>query len=146
MKIETHGMTACMALSLMLSLSVAPDLTAQGRVVLPKGSVILVTTTAPLESNTAKVGQTFETVVSDSVRVDSYSVIPAGSVIRGVVSVAQVATRQKSGVIQVAFDRLTLPGGASFDLVGRLTSTDSAERRQIDTPAALDDVELDLPR
>lgn len=110
----------------------ATALGAQGRVVLPENSVILVRTTTALESNTARVGQTFETIVSDSVGADQYIVIPAGSRIRGVVSFVQPADRQRSGVIEVNFDRLTLPGGASYPLDGKLTSTNATERRQID--------------
>src|SRR6185295_3673859 len=45
----------------------------------------------------------------------------------------QPADRQRSGVIQVDFDRLTLPGGASYPLDGKLTSTNATERRQIDS-------------
>ena len=110
----------------------APQLTAQTRVVLPEGSVILVRTTSPLESATARQGQTFETIVIDTVRVDNFTVIPAGSRIRGVITAAQAATRQQSGAIQVHFDRLTLPNGSAVALNGRLTSTDAAERRQIE--------------
>jgi peptidoglycan hydrolase-like protein with peptidoglycan-binding domain len=44
----------------------------------------------------------------------------------------QPATRQRSGVMQVAFDRLILANGASVGIAGRLTSTDSTERRQIE--------------
>lgn len=115
----------CVALS-------ATALPAQGRIALPEGSVIIVRTTTPLESSTARVGQTFETIVSDTVTADEYTVIPAGSRIRGVVSFAQAADRQRSGVIQVNFDRLILPGGASYPLNAKLTSTDAAERRQIE--------------
>jgi peptidoglycan hydrolase-like protein with peptidoglycan-binding domain len=50
-----------------------------------------------------------------------------------VVSYVQPATRQQSGVIEVSFDRLTLSDGTAFTIAGRLTSTDSAERRQIET-------------
>ena len=110
----------------------AAALPAQGRIVLPEGSVIIVRTTTPLESSTARAGQTFETVVADTVTADEYTVIPAGSRIRGVVSFAQAADRQRSGVIEVNFDRLTLPGGASYPLNAKLTSTDAAERRQIE--------------
>jgi len=120
------GLLSCMALS-------ATALEAQGRIVLPEGSVIIVRTTAPLESNTARTGQTFETVVADTVRADNYTVIPAGSRIRGVVTFAQAADRQRSGVIEVNFDRLMLPGGATLPLSGKLTSTDAAERRQIES-------------
>lgn len=111
----------------------ASQVSAQTRIVLPEGSVILVRTSSPLESTTAKVGQTFETIVIDTVRVDNYTVIPAGSRVRGVVAFAQAASRQRSGVIQVDFDRLTLPDGTAYALNGRLTSTDAAERRQIES-------------
>ena len=114
-----------------LALAAASTSSAQSRVVLPAGSVIIVRTTAPLQSATAKSGQTFDTNVEESVGVDEFTVIPAGSKIRGVVSLATPATRQQSGVIEVVFDRLTLPNGSTFPIEGKLTSTDSAERRQI---------------
>ncbi len=124
----TRGLSA-----LSFLLAAAPHLSAQNRVVLPEGSVILVRTTTPLESATAKPGQTFETVVVDTVRIDNFTVIPAGSRIRGAVAFAQAATRQQSGVIEVNFDRLRLPDGTAYNLNGRLTSTDAAERRQIES-------------
>src|SRR5215203_1929765 len=94
---------AGVALALVLA---APPIAAQSRVVLPAGSVILVRTTTPLQSASAQTGQSFETTVSEAVGVDEYSVIPAGSRIRGVVSVARPATKQQSGVIEVTFDRI----------------------------------------
>jgi peptidoglycan hydrolase-like protein with peptidoglycan-binding domain len=118
---------------LALAFVAASAASAQNRVVLPAGTVIIVRTTAPLQSATAKSGQTFETNVEESIGVDEFTVIPAGSKIRGVVSLATPATRQQSGVIQVVFDRLMLPNGSTFQINGKLTSTDSAERRQIDS-------------
>ncbi|HEX4935569.1 MAG TPA: hypothetical protein VFV33_20450, partial [Gemmatimonadaceae bacterium] len=115
----------------LLALAAVPALPAQSRVVLPAGTVLIGRTTAPLQSATATVGQTFEVTVDDAVGVDGYSVIPGGSRIRGVITVARAATRQESGVLEVVFDRLLLADGASFTLAGKLTSTDSAERRQI---------------
>jgi peptidoglycan hydrolase-like protein with peptidoglycan-binding domain len=108
---------------------------AQSRVVLPAGSVIIVRTTAPLQSASVKTGQMFETNVEESVGVDEFTVIPAGSKIRGVVTLATPATRQQSGVIEVVFDRLMLSNGSTFPINGKLTSTDSAERRQIESDA-----------
>jgi peptidoglycan hydrolase-like protein with peptidoglycan-binding domain len=116
-----------------LAFVAASTATAQSRVVLPAGSVIIVRTTAPLQSATVKTGQMFETNVEESVGVDEFTVIPAGSKIRGVVSLATPATRQQSGVIEVVFDRLMLPNGSTFPITGKLTSTDSAERRQIES-------------
>ncbi len=106
---------------------------AQSRVVLPSGSVIIVRTTSALQSATARASQAFETTVSESVGIDEYTAIPAGSRIRGVIQVARAATRQQSGVIEVVFDRLTLPDGTALPITGKLTSTDSAERRQINS-------------
>jgi peptidoglycan hydrolase-like protein with peptidoglycan-binding domain len=119
--------------TLCFTLLAASGLAAQTRLVLPEGSVIIVRTSSALESATAKVGQTFETVVIDTIRVNNYTVIPAGSRIRGVVTFAQAADRQRSGVIEVNFDRLALPDGKAYGLSGKLTSTDAAERRQIES-------------
>ena len=122
---------AALAAALALAVAWAPA-AAQSRVVLPAGSVILVRTTSPLQSASAQTGQSFETTVTETVGVDEYSVIPAGSRIRGVVSMARPATRQQSGVIDVVFDRLTLADGTVLPITGKLTSTDSTERRQIE--------------
>lgn len=129
--IRTNSLSG--TLSLWFTLLASSGLAAQARTVLPEGSVIIVKTSSALESATAKVGQTFETVVVDTVRIDNYTAIPAGSRIRGVVTFAQPADRQRSGVIEVNFDRLTLTDGKAYTLSGRLTSTDAAERRQIES-------------
>jgi peptidoglycan hydrolase-like protein with peptidoglycan-binding domain len=120
-------------MTLCVLLTAVPALSAQTRIVLPEGSVIIVRTSSPLESASARSGQTFETVVTDTVRVDNYTVVPAGSRIRGVVTLAQAASRQRSGVMEIGFDQLTLPDGSALALSGKLTSTDAAERRQIDS-------------
>jgi peptidoglycan hydrolase-like protein with peptidoglycan-binding domain len=101
------------------------------RVSLPAGTVIIVRTTEPLQSASAQTGQTFTTNVEESIGVDEYTVIPAGSRIRGVITTARAATRQQSGVIEVSFDQLLLADGSTVPIRGKLTSTDSAERRQI---------------
>ena len=122
------------AIGAAISLSAAQVSHAQ-RVVLPTNSVIIVRTQTALESSTATQGMTFETVVEDTVGVDNYTVIPEGSRIRGVVTYVRPATRSQSGVIEVDFNRLTLSDGTSYAIQGRLTSTDPAERRQIDSMA-----------
>jgi peptidoglycan hydrolase-like protein with peptidoglycan-binding domain len=129
---RTKSLAAAMW-TLFFTVLAASGLSAQTRIVLPEGSVIIVRTSSALESANAKVGQTFETVVVDTIRVDNYTVIPAGSRIRGVVTFAQAADRQRSGVMEVNFDRLSLPDGKAYSLAGKLTSTDAAERRQIES-------------
>ena len=133
MRLIPHGTSRRTLWGIGLALIAASTATAQSRLVLPAGSVIIVRTTAPLASASARTGQTFETTVEESVGIDEYSVIPSGSRIRGSVTLVTPATRQQSGVIEVVFDRLTLPDGTTFPIVGRLTSTDSAERRQIES-------------
>lgn len=119
--------------SIALAFCAASAASAQSRIVLPAGTVIIVHTTTPLQSATARTGQTFDTNVEESVGVDEYTAIPAGSKIRGRVTLATPATRQQSGVIDVVFDRITLPNGSSFPISGKLTSTDPAERQQIES-------------
>ena len=106
---------------------------AQTRLTLPAGTVIIVQTSTALQSISARTGQTFETTVVDAIGLDNYTVVPAGSRIRGTITFAQPANRQQSGVIEVDFNRLLLADGTSYPIVGRLTSTDAAERRQIDS-------------
>lgn len=112
------------------AVSAAPAV-AQSRFVLPAGTVIIVRTTTALESATAQVGQRFETTVEQNLNVDDYSVLPSGSRISGTVTMSRAATRSQSGVIDVHFDRLILSDGSMVPIAGHLTSTDSAERRQI---------------
>jgi peptidoglycan hydrolase-like protein with peptidoglycan-binding domain len=119
--------------ALAVALAATSVASAQSRVVLPAGSVIIVRTNEALQSASARPGQTFLTNVQESIGVDEFTVIPAGSQIRGVVQMATPATRQQSGVIDVVFDRLILPNGSTFQIQGKLTSTDSAERRQIES-------------
>ena len=128
--IQRHNVFAAI-----LALGLAAPLHAQTRATLPAGSVILVRTEQALLSAQAQVGQTFETSVVEPVSVNGYTLIPAGSRIRGAVTYVQPATRDRSGVMQIAFNRVTLPGGGAFAIVGKLTSTDSTERRQIDSRA-----------
>lgn len=121
--------------AVLLAMMALQPAVAQGRGVLPAGTVIFVSTRQALESQAVRTGQTFETDVVDTVAADGYTLIPSGSRIRGVVTFAQPATRQQSGVIEVTFDRVMLSDGSQYQMAGRLTSTDSAERRQIDSNA-----------
>lgn len=119
----------------LLSLFAVSGLSAQTRLTLPEGSVIIVRTATALQSSTAQAGQSFGTFVTDTVRLDAYTVIPAGSRIRGTISYVKPATRQESGVMQIDFNQLILPDGTTYPIVAKLTSTDAEERRQIDASA-----------
>ena len=104
----------------------------QQRVLLPEGTVLTVTTDQRLTSASMTQGAAFTTTVEDSVNVEGHTVIPAGSRIAGVVTFVRPATRNDSGVLGVEFDELRLARGGTVAIEGKLTSTDPAERRQID--------------
>ena len=122
---RSAGLTA--ALLLIAALPVSAQ-----RPVLPAGTVITVKTTTALQSSTMKQGDTFETVIDEDIVADQMVVIPAGSRVRGVVALASKATRQESGVLDIVFDRLMHTDGVTYSIQGKLTSTDTTERRQID--------------
>ena len=106
---------------------------AQVQVILPEGSVFTVRTTTPLSSASARQGAAFQTTVTDSVLVEGFTVIPAGSRVTGIVTAVRPADDRQSGVLGVSFDELRIPDGTTIAIDGRLTSTDPAERRQIDS-------------
>ena len=99
------------------------------RVVLPAGSVIIVRTTAPLQSASVKQGQMFETNVEESVGVDEFTVIPAGSKVRGVV--ACQPSRYAIGCHRCVFDR-PCSNGSTFPH-GSAHHTDSGRETAIET-------------
>ncbi|CAN5849143.1 hypothetical protein BH20GEM1_BH20GEM1_17970 [soil metagenome] len=120
------------ALAAIAPLALPAPASAQQRFLLPEGTVLAVTTDQRLSSATMTQGTRFTTTVEDSVRVDGYTVIPAGSRIGGIVSVVRRADRDESGVLGVEFDELRLTDGRTITIDGKLTSTDPAERRQIE--------------
>lgn len=123
---------AVLALTAGLGAGATGELAAQQRILLPEGTVLAVRTDQRLSSATMTRGTRFTTTVEDSVRVEGYTVIPAGSRIGGVVTFVRPANRQDSGVLGVTFDQMQLAGDGTVDVDGKLTSTDPAERRQID--------------
>ena len=116
----------------LIALAGAGPAAAQQRVLLPEGTVLTIRTDQRLSSATMNQGTRFTTTVEDSVRVDGHTVIPAGSRIAGVVTLVRRAGNGNSGVLGVEFDELRLVGDGTIAIEGKLTSTDPAERRQID--------------
>lgn len=124
--------TTCTVLAVASALLAPRAMSAQQRVLLPEGTVLTVTTDQRLNSASLTQGAAFTTTVEDSINVEGYTVIPAGSRIAGVVTIVRRASRNESGVLGVEFDELRIAGGGTVAIEGKLTSTDPAERRQID--------------
>jgi hypothetical protein len=86
-----------------------------------------------LSSKTAHVGDKFTATVSVPVYVDGREAIPAGATIEGRVTQVTPAKRMnKSGLIAIDFDSITLPNGLNTQIVGILTSDDPDTQKQID--------------
>jgi hypothetical protein len=86
-----------------------------------------------LSSKTAHVGDKFTATVSVPVYVDGREAIPAGATIEGRVTQVTPAKRMnKSGMIAIEFDSISLPNGLSTQIVGVLTSDDPETQKQID--------------
>lgn len=86
-----------------------------------------------LSSKTAHVGDKFTATVSVPVYVDGKEAIPAGTTIEGRVTQVTPAKRMnKSGMIAIDFDSITLPNGLNTQIVGVLTSDDPEAQKRID--------------
>ena len=79
--------------------------------VIPVGQEIDVRLQDNLRSDTARAEDRFEATTMVDLRKDGEVLVPAGSVVRGIVSGAQAAGRlNRTGRLTLAFDRLTLDG------------------------------------
>jgi hypothetical protein len=103
---------------------------AQNRLTLPSGTVLELRTDSALNSDTARVGDTFTNTVTKSVFINGAIAVPENSTVQGRVISVQPAKRQEPGVLGVAFDRLTV-NGRPYAIDGTLTSLDPKEREQI---------------
>lgn len=102
------------------------------RLLLPEGTVLTVRTDTSLNSETARQGQRFTTTVTDTVRVEGFTAIPAGATIEGVIALAREADDRRSGVLGLDFTGIRFPDGRTVSIDGKLTSTDPEERRRIE--------------
>ena len=101
----------------------------QGSNDIPVGTEFDVRLSNPLSSDTAQVEDRFEATTLVDLRQENRVVVPAGSVMRGVVSSVKKAGRiERTGSLTVAFDRLTI-GARSYPI--RATVTDALESEGI---------------
>jgi hypothetical protein len=98
-------------------------------VTIPVGTLLDVRVQSRLSSETAKVEDRFEaTTVADLTR-DGKVVVPAGSVLRGVVAAVDKATRgDRKGSLTLTFDRITVNGKA-YDIKSTVTHKVEASAR-----------------
>jgi hypothetical protein len=99
-----------------------------GRTTIPEGQEIDVRLERQLSSDTAQVEDRFEgTTVADLSTDTNTVLIPAGSVMRGVVSSVNRATRtDRKGSLTVAFDQITI-NGRTYPMRGTVTQALESE-------------------
>ncbi|MGE0445365.1 MAG: hypothetical protein AB7P99_09055 [Vicinamibacterales bacterium] len=90
---------------------------------IPVGHELDVRLQAPLSSATAKVEQRFEATTVADIMQDGRVLVPAGSVVRGVVSSVDPAGRglDRAGRMTLSFDQITV-NGRTYDLRAQATS------------------------
>ena len=79
---------------------------------IPQGTVISLKLLDPIGSNRSMLGDQFDLMITDNVKVDNTVVIPQGSVVRGSVEAVKApAMLYKGGVIRLYFDHIVSSTG-----------------------------------
>jgi hypothetical protein len=98
-----------------------------GMIEIPSGTEIDARLQAPLNSGTAQVEDRFEATTLVDVSANGRVVIPAGSVMRGVVTAVEPATRtNRTAKMTVSFDQVTVNGRA-YPIRGTVTQAIQGE-------------------
>src|SRR5688572_24919740 len=101
--------------------------TARGSFEIPSGTEIDVRLSNNLNSGTAQVEDRFEGTTLVDVNVDGRTAIPAGSVMRGVITAVEPATRtNRTARMTVSFDQVTVNGRA-YPMRGTVTEAIEGE-------------------
>ena len=109
------------------STSTRPAALPPGTVEIPVGTEIDVRLQSPLNSGTNQVEDRFEATTLVDVGVNSRVVIPAGSVMRGVVTAVEPATRtNRTARLTVSFDQVTV-NGTPYQIRGTVTQAIEGE-------------------
>ena len=105
----------------------APTATSGTGVEVPSGTEVDVRLTNALNSGTVKVEDRFEGTTLVDVNVNGRTAIPAGSVLRGIVSSVEPATRtNRTAKMTVSFDQVTV-NGRNYPIRGTVTQAIQGE-------------------
>jgi hypothetical protein len=100
---------------------------------LPRGYVLLLRLDTRLDSNRTRPSDRFHARIDEAITDEAGSmVLPANLLVVGhVQDVTPAQMGRRSGIIEIAFDRLVMPDGRELPLKGILTSADANERRKL---------------
>jgi hypothetical protein len=106
-----------------IALLIMPAVASADSTTIPKGTSVDLALETGLDSNVAKVGDTFRAKVVQPLYVEGQLILPAGTIVHGEVdTVKSVRDGARSGVIGVKFVRMELPSGETRDIDAKLIS------------------------
>jgi hypothetical protein len=79
-------------------------------ITVPAGTILTVTVTTPISSETAQVGDSWSGVVKNNVVVGEKTVIPSGSTVSGTVSAVKSAAKGDRAMLDLAIGSMTVEG------------------------------------
>jgi len=101
--------------------------TTRGTAEIPAGTEMDVRLSNTLDSGTAQVEDRFEGTTLVDLNIDGRTLVPAGSIVRGVVTAVEPATRtNRTAKMTVSFDQLTV-NGRSYPMRGTVTQAIEGE-------------------
>ncbi len=100
---------------------------------LPRGYVIILRMDTRLDSSQVRPSDRFHARIDEAITDEAgRMVLPANLLVVGHIKEATPAQmRRRSGIIEIAFDRLVMPDGRELPLNGILTSADAGERKKL---------------
>lgn len=99
---------------------------------LPENERFILRVNQDISSATSRANDRFQTTVVAPVYVSGVEVVPAGSIVEGMVtSVVPARSRGREGEIAIAFDTLILPDGTRRSLEGALTAVQDEKAGEV---------------
>lgn len=103
----------------------------------PPGSLVRASLLTPLDSATAKRGETVQAIVSRPLFDGDRLILPQGTLLNGSVLQARPARRLKhNGQLRIAFHELTLPSGSTFRVDTTLAGVQAGQTDDLDPEGA----------
>jgi hypothetical protein len=97
------------------------------KMTLPAGTFFRLRLNEDLSSKTAQVNDKFTARVTAPINKAGREVVPEGSTIHGRVTSVQRAVRRRNGTLGVSFNKLVLPNGNTYYIVGSLASLEDGK-------------------
>jgi len=126
------GMTAMLAVGATPTDGQEPPATRGAAVTVPAGSVLILSLGQELSTRVSRVGDGFEAVVREAVRVSGRVAIPAGARVAGLVTAVQTGSDELSEVLKIAVSTLSI-GGVDYSITATVSRVDPRPETSADS-------------